>query len=327
MFEFLFKYPAGTFARGDVVFLASWPLWLLGTALLAAAGLLFYNVRRNRGLLTGARPAAVWLLQTALVALVLLLLWHPALSIATLRPQQNIVAVAVDNSRSMQVQEGGSTRVAEATKTLRDGFLDELGKKFQVRTYRFGADAARVQKIDEMTADLGASRIGESIKQVIAESATLPLGAVVLLSDGADNTGGIDLETISAIRRQKIPVHTIGYGREKFERDIEIADVAVPQRALAESRLNAQVTLRHAGLGNQRARLTLKDGSKVLATQEVVLKGDGQQTESVTFQAGAAGPRNLQVAIEPLGGEENTANNAVTRLIEVEARIPKVLYV
>jgi len=35
----------------------------------------------------------------------------------------------------------------------------------------------------------------------------------VLLSDGADNSGGIDLQTISAIRRQRIPVHTIGSAR------------------------------------------------------------------------------------------------------------------
>ena len=38
--------------------------------------------------------------------------------------------------------------------------------------------------------------------------------AMVVLSDGADNTGGVDLETISEIRRQRIPVHTIGFGRE-----------------------------------------------------------------------------------------------------------------
>jgi uncharacterized membrane protein len=178
-----------------------------------------------------------------------------------------------------------------------------------------------------MTPDLSASRVGESVKQVIAESATLPLGAVVLLSDGADNAGGIDLETISAIRRQKIPVHTIGFGREKFAHDVEIVDVAVPQRALAESRLNAHVTLRHAGYANQRARLAIKDGGKVLATQDVALKGEGQQTEIVTFQAGTAGPRNLTVGVEPLGGEENTSNNAVARLIQVESRKPRVLYI
>ena len=53
---------------------------------------------------------------------------------------------------------------------------------------------------------------------MLAESSSLPLGAIVLLSDGADNSGGIDLDTIAAIRRQRIPVHTIGFGREHPER-------------------------------------------------------------------------------------------------------------
>ena len=56
------------------------------------------------------RAAFVWLMQTAMAALLLFLLWHPALSVATLKPQQNIVAVVVDDSGSMAMaDEGGST--------------------------------------------------------------------------------------------------------------------------------------------------------------------------------------------------------------------------
>ncbi len=51
----------------------------------------------------------VWLMQTAMAALLLFLLWHPALSVATLKPQQNIVAVVVDNSASMAT--GGRRRL------------------------------------------------------------------------------------------------------------------------------------------------------------------------------------------------------------------------
>ena len=97
MFEFLFKYPATVFSRGQFVLLAPWPLWLLVVAVLAAAGALAWHVSRHRGLLSGVRSVMVWLLETALVALVLFLLWHPAITIATLRPQQNVVAVLVDD--------------------------------------------------------------------------------------------------------------------------------------------------------------------------------------------------------------------------------------
>ena len=82
---------------------------------------------------------------------------------------------------------------------------------------------------------------------MLADASSLPIGAVVLLSDGADNSGGIDLETISEIRRQRIPVHTIGFGREKMAHDVEISDVQVPQRALPDSRLAATVSFHQHG--------------------------------------------------------------------------------
>ena len=140
MFEILFKYPAGIFRKGHFVFLTPWPLWLLAIAIVAVAGLLFWHVRRNHGMLSGLRPMVIWLLETGLIALILFLLWHPALSIATLRPQQNVVAVLVDDSRSMAVADASGTRAAAARAVLDGGLLKSLGDRFQVRLYKFGKE-------------------------------------------------------------------------------------------------------------------------------------------------------------------------------------------
>ena len=327
MFEFLFKYPGAVFEKGQFVFLAPWPVWALMCAVAAAAALLLWHVRRNHGMLTGVRPAAIWLLESGMVALVLLLLWQPAISIATLRPQQNVVAVLVDDSRSMAIREGASTRLEQATGALNAGLLEQLGKRFQVRLYRFGKEVERVPEVARVRAESPATHIGGSLKQALAEASTLPLGAVVLVSDGADNSGGIDLDTISEIRRRRIPIHTIGVGREKVERDIEITDATVPPRALPNSRLTATVSFRHAGFAGKKARLAVRDGARVLAAQEVALKGEGVQTENVVFDAGAAGPRGLEVSIDPLPGEENNRNNAITRVVNVMDAKPRILYI
>ncbi len=59
----------------------------------------------------------------------------------------------------------------------------------------------------------------------------------------------------------------------------------------------------------------------------MTLKADGApQTEQVQFNAGIAGAKSYQFAIEPPAGEENTANNAMTRLVNVEAAKPRILY-
>jgi uncharacterized membrane protein len=328
MFELLFKYPTTIFSRGQFVFLAPWPSWVLPLAILAAAGAVAWHVTRHRGLLSGLRPAAIWLLQTALIALVLFLLWHPAISIATLRPQQNVVAILLDDSRSMAMPETGGTRLAQAKKVLNDGLLTALQKKFQVRLYKFGKDLERVDKLDQITGAASSTRIGASLEQALAEASTLPLGAVVLMSDGSDNSGGIDLDTIAQIRRSRVPIHTVGFGRERFGHDIEISDVTLPARALADSRLSAQVTLHQNGYFRQRARLAVRDGQKLLASREIALKAESEpQTEALVFNAGLAGPRSFQFSIEPLSGEENTANNRVTRLVNVISAKPRILYI
>ena len=247
------------------MFLGGWPLWILILAIAAAAAFFGWMLLRRAGdaRVRGAKSVAVWLLQTALASLLLLMLWHPALSVATLRPQQNIVAVVVDDSSSMGVDDAGNgSRRGAALNVLNSGLLENLQKRFQVRLYKFSDQLDRITKLDGLNSSGQSTHIGDSLKQVLADAASLPIGAVVLLSDGADNSGGIDLETISEIRRQRIPVHTIGFGREKMAHDVEITDVQVPARALPDSRLSAEVSFHQHGYSGQKAKITLRDGGK-----------------------------------------------------------------
>jgi uncharacterized membrane protein len=328
MFELFFKYPASAFAKGELVFLGRWPVWILIACIVVAAIVLALPYWKNRVHAARIKPAGLWLLQTALVSLLLLVLWQPALSIATLRPQQNIVAVVVDDSRSMAISEDGKTRIEGAKNSLNSGFIKDLEKKFQVRLYRAGDSLERIEKTDSLTASAQATRLGEAMRQVVSEATSLPIGAVVLLSDGGDNSGGIDLPTITEIRRHRIPVHTVGFGREALERDVELLDAQLPARVLADSRLSADVTLKSYGFASRKARILLKSGEKVLATREITMKGDGAvQSETVAFNAGQAGAKSIQVSVEGLDGEENRSNNALSRLVTVEQTKPRILYI
>lgn len=331
MFEFFFKYPSTVFSKGSFVLLGSWPVWTLWASIAAAAAVLAWLLWRRRTEVApgirGLRGGAVWLLQTLLVSLLLLLLWHPAISVATLKPQQNIVAVIVDDSASMGLVENGSSRLSQAVRTLNGGLLKSLQDRFQTRLYRMGDVLERIDRLDQLHASAHATHIGENLRHVVEEAGSLPIGAVVLLSDGADNAGGIGLQTISEIRRQHIPVHTIGFGRERFDHDLEISDVQLPARTLANARLAAQVTFRERGYSGQKARIVVRDSGKVLASQEVTVKQDGvQQTESVPFSAGSAGAKAFDISIDPLAGEENVNNNRVTRLVNVESGKRRILY-
>jgi hypothetical protein len=261
------------------------------------------------------------------LTILLTLVWQPALRVSALKPQQNIVAVVVDDSRSMAIEDDGRSRTDHAVATLRGGLLDELSSRFQVRLYRLDTGLERVSQVEAFQSTGRATRIGEGLREIVAESASLPIGAVVLLTDGAENAGGLEAETIAAIRGRRLPVHTIGFGRERYARDVEITEVQTADRALAGSRLTAQVTIRQTGYSGRKTRLSIRDGARVLASREVELGAEGSlKTESVLFHAGSPGARRLEVSLDPLPEEENPANNAVVRLVNVEDQRPRVLY-
>jgi uncharacterized membrane protein len=328
MFELLFKYPPAAFGKGHFVLLSPWPVWLLVAAVVGGAGLLFWHVWRHHGRLSGRRPLAVWALETALLALLLFLLWRPALSVTALRPRQNLIAVVVDDSRSMSIGERGGTRLEQARATLNGGLLAGLNGRFQTRLYRFGRDAERIRNPAELGGAAPASRIGDSLKRVLADSSSLPVGGIVLLSDGADSAGGVGREVLFELRHRRIPVQTVGFGRDRFERDVELVDAVLAPRALPESKLSVAVSFRQQGLSGAKTHVVLRSGGKVLSSREVTLASGGAvQTENLVFNAGAAGPKTIEIAIEPVAGEENRANNAVTRVLQVETRKPRILYI
>jgi uncharacterized membrane protein len=336
MFEFLFKYPRSVYDRGQFALLGAWPKWMLVLLIIAAAVALAWLIRSR---LSEAAPAMrgwrvwiIWGLQTLLAAVLLVLLWQPAITVAELKPQQNIIAVLVDDSRSMAISEDGSSRQSKAVTALQSGVLASLNHSFQTRLYRVDDVPARIDSLNDLRPNAPSTRIGDSLKQLSEETSDLPIGAVVLLSDGDDNAGGISADTISALRARHIPVHTVGFGRERAAHDVELADAVIAPRALADSRIAAKITLHQRGYAGSKINLTVRDVSagqtKILASRTISLGPDGNlQTETLMFDIGGAGAKTLQIAAVPLGGEENTANNTLTRVVNVGSEARRILYI
>ncbi len=163
---------------------------------------------------------------------------------------------------------------ASRCKALQGGVLASLNKSFQTRLYRLDEHAGRIDDVKELQPNAASTRIGESLKGLSEETSDLPIGAVVLLSDGDDNTGGIGADAISALRARHIPVHTVGFGHEHASHDVELDDVvlapepwrnpASPPRSLCTS-----AAYRTPG---RRSTLTVKDASTAAARQASCLR-------------------------------------------------------
>src|SRR5579862_9905886 len=174
MFEFFFKYPRSVYSRGQFALLGAWPKWMLVALIVAAAAALAWLIRSRLSeaapVLRSWRAWAIWGLQTLMAAVVLVLLWQPAITVAELKPQQNIIAVLVDDSRSMGIAENGTTRQAQAVNALQNGVLASLNRTFQTRLYRVDSAPARIETLAALQPSAPSTRIGDSLKQLSEET-------------------------------------------------------------------------------------------------------------------------------------------------------------
>jgi uncharacterized membrane protein len=328
VFEFLFKYPTTVFRKGELVFASGWPGWLLAIAIVAAGAGLAWHLSRNPGRVEGRRLYVLGALQAAVVALALLMLWQPAVNIQSLRSQQNIVSLLVDSSRSMALPEGEQTRLEQVRAALDGGLLEALQEKFRVRLYSFSNQLERLPSPEAIGTAGPSTRIGESVASLLGESTVVPLGAVVVFSDGSDNSGSFDRRLMAEIRQRNVPVHTVGVGRTEIPEDIELTDLTVATQALPRSQINAQATIRHSGARQLTTRLRVRDGTSILGSKTITLRrGESVQTEWIDFNAGEPGVRNLRFTLDAIEGEDLLGNNVQFRVVDVPRGTRSVLYI
>lgn len=337
LFAFLFKYRPAVFEKGDFAFGApkSVIVLLIAGALIGVPAILTYasvrgkSTRRDRFILGGLRGAAILLL--------LFCLFRPLLLLSAAVPQRNYVGVLVDDSRSMQIADvdAGDARPQSRADVVRhllagpdSAVRKALSDRFLVRYFRFSSATQRIASPDDVSFTGTSTRLGDAIEHVRQELESVPLSGLVVFSDGADNARSPLGDELLSLRARSVPVYTVGVGRERFDKDIEIRRVEAARTALKGSALVADVLVRQRGYGGRKVPLVVEDAGRVIASQDVTLPPDGDLAPvRVHVALNDPGPRTLTFKIPPQGGEQVTQNNAQQTLVSVRDEREKILYV
>jgi uncharacterized membrane protein len=330
----LFKYSPRVFARGEFVTAPVVPV----LALIVAGALLLLLVLVLHARLRTLRPAdrlVLALVRSAVVLLVLACLFRPGLVIAAAVPQRNVLAVVYDDTRSMRIRDsensGGvdSTRLAAVRATFSDSgaLLRTLSERFAVRRFGFAGAAAPVRGVSDVDGRGTRSDLAQALTDVREDLSGMPLAGIVLVSDGADNGSGALDDALLALRAQRVPVYTVGVGRERFERDVAVERVQAPRRTLAGATTLVEADVRLRGTGKDDVTLTVEADGRVVATETLRTPARGDLvTTRVRIPPLAAGVHRLAVRARPLNGEIVTENNEWQTSLEVRSGPDRVLY-
>lgn len=334
--ELLFKFRPAAFARGGLAFdgpIAPWLVALLALVAIVVAGVTY---ARHPGTISRGRRALLATLRAIAIVIVAVALARPVLVLSTSIQQRNVVAVVVDDSRSMSVRDTDAGARSDVVARLAGGadsaLLKALSSRYQLRVFRLGS-GGRLADAASIPYDGTRTRLAESLLRIEDDLTGVPTAGIVLLSDGADNSSAsADAEPIAdqllSLRARQLPIYTVGIGRERFAKDVEVARVEAPRTLLRNASLFVQVVLVQRGYGGVRVPIVVEDSGRIVGTATALLPRDGEAVSvRIRVPATEVGARLLEVKIPLQPGELIAENNARSTLVVVRDRREKILYV
>jgi hypothetical protein len=180
--------------------------------------------------------------------------------------------------------------------------------------------------VDRLKADSPVTALGDALREVLNRKRGQPLAGVVLVTDGANNSGSAPREIAGLLRQEGVPLFVYGVGITS-PRDLIVANLFAPETTFVKEEVSMTVRVRSQGLSGQSAELVLKLGGETVATQKIEFAADGEQVVPLKFTPERQGEFDLEASIEPRADEAVRDNNRKSqRLRVIDAKI-KVLMV
>lgn len=331
-FETLFKFSRLNYAEGELGFQTG-PLTIVYAAVLLGLVVLtvWLYLRSDRYAKSRHRVVAL-ALRLAALALLALPLFEPQLIVADVVPEENFVAVVVDDSKSMTIPDGpdGATRVGQALAVLAGAeapVVPGLEEHFKVRYYTFSDVARRVDSLGGAGAGGASTDLEAALTRISDDFTGVPLAGIVLLTDGADQSRNGPLGAAEELRQRDVPIHVVGLGREAFEREREVIDATVNEGIEETTGAEIDVKVRSWGAEPQPVGLSLMRGEDVVYTTRKQLKGQGQVDQfTLFFEPPTPEAQAYTLRLETAEGELNIENNALDLLVDTRKDTIRVLY-
>lgn len=251
---------------------------------------------------------------------------------------QNLdVARAKDNEQLSRVDV-----VKSALKNPRLNLLPRLDRDFDLDPFTFGQGVVQLshaeqdstnrtaRKIDDFTwidklaPSSPLTPIGDALREVINRKRGQPLAGVVLVTDGANNSGSQPREIASMLAQEGVPLYVYGVGITS-PRDIIVANLFAPDVTFVRDEVNVNVRVRSQGLSGQSARVKLQLNGTTVAEKEILFGADGEQVVPLNFTPQQQGEFDLTASIDPREDETVKENNSVGQHLKVVDSKIKVL--
>ena len=205
----------------------------------------------------------------------------------------------------------------------------------------------------ELAAAGSQSRIGDAIRNVLADHDPATLAGVVLLTDGQSNGGTETSVAVASARRSEVAIYPVGLGSSDAPINVRVVDLDAPRRVYPGDKFAISAVLQASGPRPIEVEVQLLDGldnpdrnasdssdssdsadaaivppGDVIETQRVQVKSDGSLT-AIRFELEpeSVGRRRLAIRVVAPPEDQNQRDDLRDARYEVVARKLRVMVV
>jgi len=332
IFEFLLGNRLHEWTQGIFSFQAPLerPHIIAGVAVLILVVLILY--RHTTVSATRRLKAVLVVLKSAALVVLFFCLLQPTLTTSSIKPQKSPIGLLIDNSRSMTIRDmaGSRSRGEIASDLLYDngGLIDQLGKSFTLSTFSFDRNAQPISGPGNLSFSGTRTDTAAGLADVGQAFKGQSLGALVLVTDGADNGRGDPFRIAGIFNTRKIPIYVIAIGANNPIKDVEINRVTTSGPVIDGGIFEVQVTVMSRGYEGRVSDVIIETGDRPVVSKKITHGPDGRP-DRVALQLTPDGEGALvyTVRIPAQKGELIKENNRMAFLVDNRSRRAQVLYV
>ncbi len=293
----------------------SWNVFVFILLLLGLGAFSWISYKKTTPPISDIKRTVLLSLRTLSLWIIAFLLFEPVWNRVYEKEERPVIAVLWDASESMGITDNSGSRKDATHRLLQNVVLQDLQKKYDVKSWIFSGAATEFQAGDTLPTNGLITDMGQALDDVKQKTLGENLVAMMLISDGGYNKGA---HPSDAAKNLGVPVFTVGVGDPTEAKDLVIGAVNYNETIFAGENLPIDVTFSARGYGGQNINITLEEEGKLLLSQAAPVRADGRSGRMhFDVKSLTEGTHRFTVRIPSLSGELTTRNNSKAFYVKV----------
>lgn len=298
------------------------PVWAVLLWLAAGIAVLARGAALQRRVTTPGYLALLSSLRALALVLTALVLLNPYVIRRQADPERFKVLILGDASASMSTRDlpGGEARLQLVRRVLMDpaGLRSRLSKRWQTDS-RIFAETQYPFTGEDFSQLPGRTALGAVLEDVADPPDAVPVGAIVLLTDGNSNQGVRPTDAARVLGSRGIPVNAVGVGREAALLDVAVQFEKHNLEVEPGEQVPLAVTLGSNLPDTEDVEVRLEEGGTVVARQRMAVGGDQPAAATqFTVQPYGRGNHVYRVVIEAPAADRRPETDVDYATVEVK---------